>query len=190
MDLYPARETMKSQEENGPTSNSYWVTSRRLAAGEYPGAVDPNEAARKLRTLLRAGISHFIDLTEPGVLEPYAEIAKGEALTLGLTAGYERFPIDDLSVPRCPQQMSRILDAIDAAMRGGKSVYVHCLGGVGRTGTVIGCWLVRHGRTGNAALSQIDEWWQGVEKVYVQPVSPETREQSEYVRDWSEPLQR
>ena len=128
-----------TDEENRPIPNSYWVIPRRLAAGEYPGAVDPIEAARKLRTLLRAGISHFIDLTEPGVLLPYAEIAKGKARHLGLTAGYERYPIIDLSVPRCPQQMSKILDAIDAAMRDGKTVYVHCLGGVGRTGTVIGC---------------------------------------------------
>ena len=84
--------------------------------------------------------------------------------------------------------MSKILDAIDAAMRDGKTVYVHCLGGVGRTGTVIGCWLVRHGRTGNTALCQIAEWWLGVEKVYRRPISPETREQHEYVRDWTEPL--
>ncbi len=25
------------------------------------------------------------------------------------------------------------------------AVYVHCWGGVGRTGTVVGCWLLRHG---------------------------------------------
>ena len=72
--------------------------------------------------------------------------------------------------------MSDILDAIDAALRDGKTVYVHCWGGVGRTGTVIGCWLVRHGKTGDEALSQIAEWWwRGVQKVRRQPRSPETR---------------
>ena len=121
------------------------------------------------------------------MLVPYPQIAKEEAERLGLTAAYERHPIIDLSVPSCPQEMSRILDAIDAAMRDGKTVYVHCWGGVGRTGTVIGCWLVRHGRTGNEALCQIAEWWQGVDKVHRQPISPETSEQREYVRDWTEP---
>ena len=176
-----------TDEENRPIPNSYWAIPSQLAAGEYPGAENPIEAATKLRTLLSAGISHFIDLTEPGVLVPYAEIAQEEARHLGLTAGYEQHPIIDLSVPSCPQQMSRVLDAIDAAIRDGKTVYVHCWGGVGRTGTVIGCWLVRHGRTGNAALCQIAEWWQGVEKVYRQPISPDTTEQHEYVRDWTEP---
>ena len=118
---------------------------------------------------------------------PYAGIAEDEARRLGLTVGYERHPIVDLSVPRCPQQMARILDAIDVAMRDGKTVYVHCWGGVGRTGIVVGCWLVRHGRTGDVALYQIAEWWQGVEKVYRRPISPETSEQHQYVRDWTEP---
>ena len=172
---------------NRPIPNSYWVIPGRFAAGEYPGAKDPIEAARKLRTLLSAGIDHFIDLTEPGELAPYAEIAEKEARPLGLAVGYERHPIVDQCVPRSPEQMARILDAIDAAMRDGKTVYVHCWGGVGRTGTVVGCWLVRHGHTGDAALCQIAEWWQGVEKVYRQPISPETSEQHEYVRDWTEP---
>ena len=174
-------------ETNRPTPNSYWVIPGRLAAGEYPGAVCPTEAADKLRTLLRAGIDYFIDLTEPWELVPYADIAKREARHMGTTVGYERHPIIDVSVPRHPKQMSRILKSIDSAMQNGRTVYVHCWGGVGRTGTVVGCWLVRHGRTGEEALSQIAEWWQEVEKVDRHPFSPQTMEQCEYVREWIEP---
>ena len=167
--------------------NSYWIAPGRFAAGEFPGAKDPAEAARKLRTLFSAGIDHFIDLTEPGELVPYVEIAKEEARCLDTAVGYERHPVIDQCVPSSPGQMTRILDAIDAAICDGKTVYLHCWGGVGRTGTVVGCWLVRHGRTGDAALRQIAAWWKGVEKVYRKPISPETSEQHEYVRDWTEP---
>ncbi len=175
-----------TDEENRPIPNSYWVIPGQLVAGEYPGALNDLDAANKVRALLKAGINHFIDMTESGELEPYAEIAQEQARRLGLTVGHERHPIIDLSVPRSPQQMSTTLDAIDGAMGDGKTVYVHCWGGVGRTGTVIGCWLVRQGHTGDGALRKIAEWWQGVAKICWHPRSPETPEQHEYVRNWTE----
>ena len=169
-----------------PLPNSYWVRPGRFAAGEYPGDLDPCQAAAKLKMLLCAGINHFIDLTGVGELRPYRDIAEREARSHGVRVGYERFPITDEGVPRSREWMARILDAIDAALDDGKTVYVHCWGGVGRTGTVVGCWLVRHGESGASALEQIDEWWRGVEKVSRIPTSPETTCQKEYVTNWVE----
>jgi protein-tyrosine phosphatase len=96
----------------------------------------------------------------------------------------------DMSVPRRAAEMAAILDAIDDALGQGRTVYVHCWGGIGRTGAVVGCWLVRHGLTGQGALDQIAEWWQHVEKVHRQPFSPETPAQRDYVRTWTEPSSR
>ena len=171
---------------NRPLPNSYWVIPGRFAAGEYPGAKDPGEAAARLHTLLGSGVNHFMDLTEPGELDPYVEIAEEEARNLGLAVAHERHPIVDGSVPRRPEQMTKALDAIDAAMGDNKTIYLHCWGGVGRTGTVVGCWLVRRGHTGDDALRQLAGWWREVEKVYRQPKSPETVEQERYVRNWTD----
>ena len=91
--------------------------------------MDAERAAARLNTLLSAGIDHFIDLTEPGELEPYVEIAEEEARNLGLTVAHERHPIVDGSVPRNPEQMARVLDAIDAALSDRKTIYIHCWGG-------------------------------------------------------------
>lgn len=41
--------------------------------------------------------------------------------------------------------MTRILDQVDLMLNQGNSVYIHCWAGRGRTGTVAGCWLARHG---------------------------------------------
>ena len=174
-----------------PLANTYWVVPGRFLAGEYPGATYRRAATEKVRTLLLAGIDHFIDLTQRrDRLAPYAEIAAQEAGHLGMEVVHEHHPIVDLGVPRRPEELAGILDAIDVALAGGRNVYVHCWGGIGRTGTVVGCWLVRHGRTGDEALAQIAEWWQDVEKSYIHPLSPQTHEQRRYVRRWAEPAGR
>ena len=174
-----------------PIPNSYWVQPGRFAAGEYPGAPDRSSAVAKLRDLLEAGIDHFIDLTEAEEpLEPYDQIAKEEARLMGKEVKWERHSIVDVSIPKSPEQMTGILDAVDAAMDSGDTVYLHCWGGIGRTGTVIGCWLVRHGLTGEEALAQVAQWWSGMAKAYWGGSSPETHEQREYVRGWRESMNR
>ena len=172
---------------NRPLPNSYRVIDNQLLAGEYPGGINAVEAAKKLKPLIDAGVNHFIDLTKPGELVPYIDMIQEEAHLHGLTVEWERHPIVDVSVPHTPEYMAQILDAVDAALADGKTVYLHCFGGVGRTGTVVGCWLVRHGFTGDQALAQIAQWWQTVEKAHRLPMSPETSEQREYVRHWVEP---
>ncbi len=180
-----------SEQENPPrpSANSYWVIEGRFAAGEYPGDRYGAGTAGVLQGLLSQGIDHFVDLTEPrDGLEPYAQMAEALAGGLGLSAGWTRHPIRDRDIPRSGAQMTAILDEIDAALGSGKGVYVHCWGGIGRTGTVIGCWLVRHGSSGEDALRQVDRWWRSMEKavLYWDWDSPETPAQKEFVRGWNE----
>ena len=171
-----------------PIPNTYWVVPGRFLAGEYPGATVDALARQKLQTMLQGGVTHFVDLTEPGVLVPYESLLQEQAAQLGVAASYARIPITDVSVPRTPREMASILDAVDNAVAEGGTVFLHCWGGVGRTGTVVGCWLVRHGLTGDDALAQLGRWWKGVEKADRKPTSPETPEQHAYVRNWQEPV--
>ena len=168
-----------------PIPNSYWVRQGSFVAGEYPGDVFRSTAADKLNGLLAAGVSRFIDLTEEGELKPYTEAAQAEADRLGASFAWERHPVVDTSTPS-HEHMVEILDAIDSAMARGETVYVHCMGGIGRTGTVVGCWLRRRGLTGEEALAQIAEWWQGVAKRRRRPRSPENDTQRRYILDWAE----
>ena len=169
-----------------PYSNCYWVEPGRLLAGEYPGASQVDTARQKLRLLLAAGVTFFLDLTSPADgLAPYAELLAEEAQGYDIAVSYRRMTIPDYSVPSVAQ-MGQTLDVIDAALAAGQVVYVHCWGGVGRTGTVVGCYLVRHGHRGEVALAQIAQWWQTVEKRDRHPHSPETPAQLQMVRMWRE----
>lgn len=153
----------------------------RLLAGEYPGAQADAEARRKLRLFLDAGITFFLDLTEPGELVPYASLLQEEAAARRIAVEHHRMPIPDLGTP-APAEVMRILDTIDAAIQAGHRVYVHCWGGIGRTGTIIGCYLVRHGMTGLQALAELARLRQGTPDAW--RASPETPEQRARVRDW------
>ncbi len=173
-----------------PTTYSYWVTGR-LLAGFYPGARDPGDAApgavaRKLRAYLDAGVDFFIDLTSLGEMEPYEPALLEVARQAGVVVTYRRLPVRDFTTPARDEMVS-ILDTIDQAIAASRTVYVHCWGGVGRTGTVVGCWLARHGLTGDAALARVQELFGPSAMCYPQHRrSPETTSQREFVRGWSE----
>lgn len=171
-----------------PLPQTYWVEPGRLLAGEYPGAPGDDEARQKLRALLRAGVDLFIDLTEPGEsgLRPYAHLLTEEAAALGSEAEHRRLAIADFHVPTVAH-MRAVLDAIDSALGAGRTVYLHCWGGVGRTGTVVGCYLVRHGLTGEEALERVAALYRSTPKGQRRPdrPSPETAAQAEFVRDWA-----
>ncbi|HMP42979.1 MAG TPA: protein-tyrosine phosphatase family protein, partial [Roseiflexaceae bacterium] len=130
-----------------PHGNCYRVNPQFIA-GEYPASPDQATTAEKLGRHLDAGITAFLDLTEAGELRSYAADLAALATHHGIAALHRRHPIRDLNVPATPAHMVAILDELDTAIGAGHTVYVHCWGGIGRTGTVVGCWLVRHGLTG------------------------------------------
>jgi protein-tyrosine phosphatase len=170
----------------GPIPNSYQLFGNRLIAGEYPGDRDEIQARAKLGALLDAGVTTFIDLTEPHELTPYDMLVAKMAEARGEVVTCRRLPIRDVSVPKSSAVMHEILDEIDAALDRGGVVYVHCWGGVGRTGTVVGCHLVRRGMTGGEALAKVAELFKHMEKYPRRRRSPETDEQEAYVRAWKE----
>lgn len=131
-----------------PIPESYWV-DERLLAGEYPRDLEDATSPAKVARIADAGVTVFIDLTEEGELAPYKQMLPPRVRMI-------RRAIRDGGVPS-DEEMDAILDLIDAELESGETVYVHCWGGRGRTGTVVGCWLVRHGLSGEEALARIAE---------------------------------
>ncbi len=175
---------MKTEQSAGPLPNSYWVRFGYFLAGAYPGAGSSAETRLALRGLLLAGVTLFLDLTERGEygLEPYAPILQEESGLLGRLVEYRRIPIPDGEAPTIGD-MVLILDAVDAAMAAGRTVYLHCFAGVGRTGMAVGCYLVRHGLKGQAALQEVHRLRYGRRAWWKQPGL--SMSQQAMVRNWA-----
>ena len=121
--------------------------SDRLYGGPYPEEIPED-------------VDFVIDLTEDGELHPYP-----------CDCERRRLPIRDFGVPT-REELRRILNTIDDALSYGRTVFVHCRGGIGRTGTVLGAWLRRHGHSAEEAFHKLGG-------------RPETEEQRELIRSWS-----
>ena len=174
---------------SGPLPNSYWLPGRQVCAGEYPGHWVPATARVKLGVLLDAGIRSFVDLTEPrDGLSPYEAQLHEAATERSADVRYVRLGVRDMDIPAIPH-MSRILDHIAVEVAAGRTVYLHCWGGVGRTGTVVGCYLAHGRRSGDEALALLAELWQAMsaEKLNDFPESPQTPAQRDFVRNWTSP---
>lgn len=173
-----------TEQETRPIPESYWVVPGRLLAGEYPGQSDEERTRKRIDAFLENGFSTFIDLTRPTELVPYARILTEQANAYAVQVSHQRFPIGDFGLPT-PEQMNAILDTLDQSLQAGQKIYLHCWGGIGRTGTTVGCYLVRQGMSGVEALTQLTAWWKSVPKSRYHLHSPETVEQMNFVRNWA-----
>jgi hypothetical protein len=174
-----------------PFARAYWVDDGRLLAGCYPGSADPREARAKLTALADFGVTavaNLMETTEVGHNDkpfvPYEDDLRALGSARGFDIECKRFPVRDTRAPTATL-MVEMLDWIDAAAARGGTVYVHCWGGRGRTGTVVGCYLARHGiATGQAALDRIVALRARVTDADLP--SPEPGSQVRMVRGWAQ----
>ncbi len=170
-----------------PFERTYWVEAGRLMAGPYPGEYDAHATARNARALLECGIRSVISLMEgreegrdPEAHSAYVSDVEAAARRLGVNVEYQRFAIHDMSVP-VPGHMDAIQAAIEDAVARDLPVYTHCWAGRGRTGTVVGAYLIRRGLATPEDFVEVI----GDLRRFDAGSSPETAEQIELVREWA-----
>lgn len=133
----------------------------QLFAGCFPLLLDPREFStyqiKKAVVLLEKSVFKDLDL---------------ESFYQGKNIAIAHCPMGDFGVPYTFQEMDKILEEIKKGLQVG-NVFIHCLGGKGRTGLVLACFLGKQlGIDGEAAIAKT--------RSYI-PLAIETREQEQFV---------
>ena len=141
--------------------NFHWLVEHKLAAMSYPESEDA------FTLLWRVGIRALINLTE----EPLPEeiLTKVSILT-------EHIPVVDFTAPTL-KQVEQALATIHFYLEKNMPVAVHCIAGLGRTGTVLACYLVGEGKSADEAITFIRRW---------RPGSIETLEQENVIYEYEQ----
>ena len=163
---------------NRPLHQSYEVSvaGGAVYAGEYPGDKNGELAKNKIAHMYHFGIRHFIDLTEEGELQPYSHLLPADTT-------YTRFPIRDCGAPSSVESVQRLLLRIEELKKMEGYVYLHCWGGVGRTGTIVACYLSQDAEEPNLChiLEELRNHFSEMPKAAYRE-TPETEEQKDFIK--------
>jgi atypical dual specificity phosphatase len=141
--------------------NFSWLVEHKLAAMSYPESEDA------FALLWRISIRALINLAE----EPLPE----EILSnVGILA--EHIPVVDFTAPSL-KQVEQAITMIHFYLKRNMPVAVHCIAGLGRTGTILACYLIGEGKSADVAITAIRRW---------RPGSIETLEQEAVIHEYEQ----
>jgi len=124
------------------TANFSWIIDGKLAGHSAPSSIDD------LMWLKDQGINALVRM-----IESDKAIVKQKQITdLGMWDCHE--PVPDFEAPE-HNQINKVINFINTSLSAQRPVGVSCKAGLGRTGTILACYLVSQGYDTLAAINEI-----------------------------------
>lgn len=164
-----------------PIEYAYQV-GRNVFAGEHPlFDIYKRSAKGNIPALLRFGITVFLDLTQSYEIPEYASFLPPNVQKIS-------FPIRNCDVPSSVESVIGLFRRLEQLLHEhpNAKLYIHCHGGVGRTGTIVACYYIyfEHLSFEKALDKMRRQYAQSPRSKFMN--APETKSQVEFIKTFAE----